>query len=215
MGKFTTISLASIALLACGSGDKDESVPDAAGLPQNVDAAPVADAMPQNVCTDILAMYGNLGEVTGVARVAPIDSDEPDGPRVLTIEMPLNQDAEADVLFLEFWETEEPFLSQGLVPLTQSLGGDQADLVTCGACAYIAANYSEGSLIDFNMAYAGELEIEAIDVTPLAGSVTGTLSGLKFRQVTVSKAGQETVEDGCRSELEAIRFNFRVVTDPE
>lgn len=214
MGKSIAIALASISLLACG-GDKSESMPDAAIAPPSTDAAPAPDAMPQNLCTEILAMYGDLGEVTGVAKIAPIDSDEPDGPRVLTIEMPLNQDAEADVLFLEFWETEEPFLSQGLVPLTQDFGGDQADLVTCGACAFIAANYSEGSLIDFNMSYAGELVIETIDATPGTGSVTGTLSGLKLREVTLSKAGQETVEDGCRSELEAVRFNFSVVVEAE
>jgi hypothetical protein len=170
--------------------------------------------MPQNVCTDIEAMYGDLGELTGVALIGPANPDETDGPKKLVLQMPLNEDAEPDVLFLEFWETEEPFLSQGFVPLTQTLNGDQADLITCGVCSFIAANFVDASDIDFNAAYAGDVVIETIDVTPDTGSVTGTLTGIKFRAVTLDEAGQETVEDGCRSELEAVRFNFTVAAEP-
>ncbi len=203
MGKATPF-LAVLLFAACG-GTTGPPPPKADAGPRP-DAQPLPDAM--SACTEIEAMYADLGELTGTATLLPVDEKEPDGPKVLSIEMPLNEDAEPDVLFLELWETEDPFLSQGLVPLTQSLGGDQADLITCGACAFIAANFSDPQEIDYNMAFAGELVIESIDTTPGTGSVVGTLSDVRFREVTVSEAGQETVEDGCRSELEAVRFSF-------
>ena len=84
----------------------------------------------------------------GVALIGPANPDETDGPKKLVLQMPLNEDAEPDVLFLEFWETEEPFLSQGFVPLTQTLNGNQADLITCGVCSFIAANFVDASNID-------------------------------------------------------------------
>lgn len=197
---------------ACG-GTKGPP-PGRADAGPTPDAGPSADGMPQNVCTDIESVYGDLGEFTGTAVLSPADEDTPDGPKKLVMQMPLNDDAEPDVLFLEFWETEEPFLSQGFVALSQTLNGDQADLVTCGACSFIAANYVDGGLIDFNMAYAGELVIDAIDATPGTGSVSGSLTGLKFREVTISPAGQETVEGGCRSELASASFSFSVEEAP-
>lgn len=208
MDRLNYPALAALLFAACG-GTTGPPPPRADAGPRP-DAVPVADAGPQNVCTDIEAVYGDLGELTGVALIGPADEEDPEGPQKLEIRLPLNEDAEPDILFVEFWETEEPFLSQGFVPLTQALTGDQADLITCGACAFIAANYVEENDIDFNMAFAGDLVIETIDVTPDTGSVTGTLTDVKFRAVTVDGAGQETIEDGCRSELEAVRFNFTV-----
>ncbi len=214
MDRFGNSALVALLFAACG-GTTGPPPPKAdAGPRSDADVGPVADAMPQNVCTDIEAMYADLGEVTGIALIGPVDEDMPDGPKRLVATIPLNADAEPDVLFLEFWETEEPFLSQGFVPLSQTLNGDQADLITCGACAFIAADYEEGEPIAFNMAYGGELVIDGIDVTPETGSVTGTLADVKFRAVTVDEAGQETVEDGCRSELEAVQFNFTVEAAP-
>ena len=203
-----------VLFLFSGCGGTKGPPPAKADAGPRADAGPAYDAMPQNVCTDIEAMYGDLGEFTGTALLSPADEDLPEGPRKLVMQMPLGKEAEADVLFLEFWETESPFLEQGFVPLSQTLNGDQADLVTCGACSFIAANYTEGALIDFNMAYSGELVINTIDITPDTGSVTGSLTDLKFREVTISEAGQETVENGCRSELVSATFNFTVVSAP-
>jgi len=165
--------------------------------------------MPQNVCTAIEALYADQGTITGTATLAPTDDTNPTGPQTLSIAMPLNTDAEPDVLFLELWGDSAPF-QQGFVPVTQSLGGDQSDLVLCGACTYIAADYVEGGLIDFNMAYSGELVIDAVDPTPGTGSIQGSLTGVKLHEVTVSEAGQMVVAGGCKSEIEAVAFDFSI-----
>ncbi len=200
----STALLALVVFTACG-GTTGPPPPKADSGP-TPDALPSADARPANLCTEIETSYGDLDTLVGTAHYAPADEDEPDGPQVLTVVIPLNEDPTPDVLFIEMWETEEPFLSQGFTPLTASLGGDQADLITCGACVFIAENYSEGEAIAHNMAYGGEFVLTAIPDGKGAMTVEGSLSDVTMRAVTVSDAGQETVEDGCRSEITALQF---------
>lgn len=209
MGKYKILPALFLLAGACGGTSGPPPAKADAGEVPNV-----ADAMPMNVCTDIEAQYADLGELTGTATLTPIDEKAPDGPQTLSIAMPLGEEAEPDVLFLELWGDTPPFEDAGFIPLTQELNGNHADLVLCGACVFIAANYTEGALIDFNMASGGELVIDTIDVTPGTGSLTGSLSDLRFREVTVSEAGQEVVEDGCRSQVEGVRFNFTMAETP-
>lgn len=194
-------------LAACGgTSGSPPPRPDAAETP------PQPDAMEQNFCTAIEAAYGDLGEQTGTALLRPADEDMPDGLQVLALQMPLNEEPSPDVLFLELWQGDPPFVD-GFAPASLTLNGDQADLVLCGACAFIAADYT-GGLIDFNMAYTGELVLDAVDATPDTGQVVGSLSGIKFHEVTIDQAGQHVVEEGCKSELDKISFDFGVAQTP-
>jgi hypothetical protein len=167
-----------------------------------------------NVCTLIEKSYGDLGAVTGTAFVAPADEDRPMAEQKLTLQIPLNQDAKPDILFIELWEDAEPFIDSGFMPITLTLNGDQADVLSCGACVYIAADFESVNNINFNMTYTGELVLEVVDATPGSGQVKGSLTDIMLREVTTSAEGQEPVENGCRSELAGVQFDFSVVTDP-
>jgi hypothetical protein len=206
--KATTLALSCALLLpACGDDGGDGSAdPDAA-----VDMTP--DAGPQSTCTVIEASYPDLGMVTGTAQLRPTDPDTPDGPKVLSVQIPLNEDATPDVLFLELWGDTPPF-DQGFAPTTQNLNMDNADLVICAACTFIAADFTDPNMIDFNMAYSGSLVIDTVDTTLGTGSITGSLTGVRFQEVTIDAAGQKPVVDGCRSMLEGVQFDFAMPAAP-
>jgi hypothetical protein len=197
-----------LALAACGDdGGGEGGGPDA-------DVPDPADAMPQNVCTLIEASYPDLGMVTGTALVKPIDSDMPDGPKEYELQIPLNQESPPDVLFLEIYEDSPPFDS-GPAPYSTTLIADNSDLFMCGACTYIAADFSDPKMIDFNMAYSGQLEISVLDPTPGTGKVTGTLSNVKLHDVFLNSVPeQETVLDGCNSTIAGVQFDFDVAAAP-
>lgn len=205
--------LGSALLLGCGNDGGDTNT--------ELDAsAPLVDAMNEvppdaevNYCTILEASYGDLGALTGVATIGPQEPDAPMGPRLLTLSIPLNKDATPDVFFLELWEDEGVFLD-GYAPKTVVLSANQADLVLCSACAYIAADYTEGGLKDFHITYSGQLIIDAIDPTPDTGRIQGSLNNLKMHAVTVDEAGQEVTEMGCKSTLEKITFDYPIVAAP-
>ena len=197
-----------IALLSClalgGCGDDG-------GASADPDAAPdLVDAAPQNLCTVIEANYPDLGSVTGTASLKPVDEDMPNGLQVVTLQIPLNQESPPDVLFMELWQDGSPF-SDGPAPYTINLIGDNSDLVTCNACTFIAADFTDPMMINFNMAYSGELAISSLDSTPGTGSVVGTLSNVKLHEVTISQSsGQVIVSDGCKSTLDSVAFSFDI-----
>ncbi len=196
--------LALLALFACG----DDGGGGADAAPDTPDAS-AADAMPQNLCTLIETSYPDQGMLTGTAMVELIDTDFPNDGNVYRVEMPLNEENPADVLILEVWEDGPPF-DTGSAPFSVSLIADNADIITCSACAFIAADYTGPAMINFNVAYSGQLELSALDPTPGTGKVTGSLSNLKLHEVTVSQAGQEVVAGGCKSTLEKVQFDFSV-----
>ena len=207
MGNFKSVALAGLLVLtACGGDDKDEELA--------VDAGPQVDAMPQNVCTLIDELYGDLGVATGTAIRQPIDEDLPDGPQYLSLVIPLNEDATPDVLHLELWEEVDGPFAGGLKPITLTLNLDQADLISCSACAFIAADVVPGEPTKFNMAYTGELIIETVDTTPDTGSIKGSLTGIKFQEVSVDIMGQKPIAGGCKSVLEKVQFDFAVALPP-
>ena len=200
MVKIHILALPFVMLVAaCGDDGGGVSAPDA-GL---------EDAMPQNLCTLIEASYPDLGLVTGTAVVKPIDEDRPDAEKVYTLQIPLNQESPPDVLFVEIYQDSPPFDS-GTAPYSVNLIADNSDLVTCGACTYIAADFSDPKMIKFNMAYSGQLDISVLDATPGTGKVTGSLSNVKLHEVTFGPSGQDVVPDGCRSTIEGVQFDFDV-----
>lgn len=205
--KHAAAFLSIFALAACGD--------DGGSPPADPDGAPIveADAAPQNFCTVIEASYPDLGAVTGTATLRPVDEDFPDGDQVVSVQIPLNQESPPDVLFLEIWEDVSPFDS-GTAPFMVNLIGDNADLVLCGACTFIAADFTDPNMIDFNMAYSGQLALSALDSTPGTGKVTGSLTNLKMHEVSISEAGQSVTANGCKSTLEGVSFDFDVAAPP-
>lgn len=192
-------------LIACGD-DGNTSVADAA-LPV-VDAV-TPDAM--STCVLLEGAYGDLGAATGTAIIQPADDEDPTGPQMIALEVALNQDAKPDVLLIELWGDAVPFES-GFITGSFGLGGNQADLFECGACVYIAADREAGQPLLFHMASSGVISIDSVDPTPGTGSITGSLSNVVLREVTVSKGGQTIVEDGCRTRVDALSFDFDIAS---
>ena len=205
------LGLAVLALgpLGCGGDDDDNGSADAGSTADG--PAGEADALPP-VCDNLATMFGDLGAHNGVALSAPIDEGDPTGPQFLTFEVPLNQDAEPDVLFVELWDENVPFMD-GFAPGSFGLVGIQADLFECGACVYIGANVDQGPL-NFHMALGGTITIDTIDATPGTGNVTGSLANVAFREVTVDAGGQHVLEGGCQTSIEALTFDLTVQVAP-
>ncbi len=201
-------ALACLGLLACG-GTTGSPPDDPDGGANEPDAT-----VEVNTCTNLEPSYGNLGAFTGDAILAPINPDIPAGATFLTLPMAINEDVPPDVFFLELYGDSPPF-EGGFVPVTLTLNGDQSDLILCGACAYLAPDHEDGANIDFHMAYTGELELTAVDPTPDTGVVQGVLRNLKLHQVVLNEGGvQQTVADGCKTEIAELSFDFGVVAAP-
>lgn len=209
MVKTQAIAVLSIlALGACGDDDGGTAVPT-----PDADVTPMTDAAPTRECTLINASYPDLGAVTGTATLNFDDPEDPTSEQYLSLQFPLNTEATPDILFVELWLASAPF-DEGAVPYTINLLGDQADLFLCGACTYIAADFTDRNSINFNMAYNGELLLSALDPTPGTGKVTGSLSNVKLHAVTTSEAGQMVVADGCLATLDGVTFDFDVEAAP-
>lgn len=196
---------------ACGGGDDSSGGADAGAT--GADAQVTADAAPQS-CINLEPAYGNVGSVTGTALVRPVDDLVPDGAKYLSLQIALNQDTTPDVLFIELWDGDSPFTG-GIATGDYSLIGDQADLIQCGACVFIAADHVAGQPIDFHMAASGTLTLDMVDATPTTGRIAGSLSNVVLRQVTVDQSGQMTVLDGCRPTLDAVAFDFSIAVPSE
>jgi len=195
---------AALALTVAACGDDGGTATDAS-IPV-VDAVAI-DAMPN--CPLLDGFYPDLGSVTGTAIVEPTEDTNPTGTKYLTLELPLNQDAKPDVLFIEVWGDAEPH-DAGFLTGLFSLTGDNADLFECGNCVYIAADREAGQPLKFHMAASGTIQIDAIDETPGTGTLQGSLSNVVLREVTVSADGQATVDGGCRTRIEAAAFTASV-----
>lgn len=196
---------APLALAGGGCGDDGGQATADASLP--VDAPLPVDAAPN--CPLLEGFYPDLGSVSGTAIVRPTDDLDPTGPQYLTLEIPLNEDTNPDVLFIEVWGDAAPH-DMGYLTGTFALVQDNADLFECGNCVYIAADRQVGQPLNFHMASSGTITIDTIDDTPGTGSFSGSLSNVVMREVTVTSNGQVVVEGGCRTRLEAVAFSAGV-----
>lgn len=200
------VTCTAVAFATAGCGD-DGSSNDTADASLPIDASPPIDAMPN--CPLLDGFYPDLGSVTGTAIVQPTDDLDPMGPQYLTLEIPLNQDTEPDVLFVEVWGDASPH-DMGFLTGTFALTGFNTDLFECGNCLYIAADRQVGQPLNFHMAASGSFTIDTIDPTPGTGSFSGSLSNVVFREVTVTSGGQVEVDGGCRTRIEAVSFDADV-----
>ncbi len=199
--------LFAVALTTAACGDDGAGGSDA-GVDGAVDAGGI-DAAPN--CPFLDGFYPDLGAKTGTAIVQPTDELDPMGPTFLTLEIPLNQDANPDVLFIEIWADAAPH-DMGFLTGLFSLIGDNGDLFECGNCVYIAADREVGQPLKFHMAASGTIQIDAIDDTPDTGTLQGSLNNVVLREVTVGAGGQTPVDGGCRTRIEAMSFDFGVAT---
>ena len=190
-------------MLVCACGDSQSG--------SDVDGAVSANEPDAfvNHCELLEESYGDLGAPTASAALRAADEDEPDGPKVLSIEVPLNADAAPDVVIIELYDEEGPFQG-GYQPGMYSLLGRQADLFECSTCVYIAADRVDGGDRNFHMASSGTLTLESIDATPGTGTVSGSLASVAFRTVTIDGSGQVDTPMGCRTSIEALSFTASV-----
>lgn len=191
------------AAIACGGDDGGGSSADASVA----DASPDAD--PASFCEIVEFEYGDLGTLAGTATIAPIDDLDPQGPQQLRLQMPLNNDAMPDVMFLELYEGEPPF-DNGIETGTFTIIDDQTDLVACSVCAYLAGDFVDLSNVNFHMASSGAVSITAVDTTPGTGSIVGSIQNLALREVTVSANGQQVVPMGCRLTIGSLAFDLTI-----
>jgi hypothetical protein len=203
MVKTTAIAFLSLLAMAACSDEGGTVLPPDAGF------VPMADAAPTRVCTLIESSYPDLGAVTGTATFTLDDVTDPTSEQYLELQIPLNTDAEPDILFFEVWFTQPPF-DEGAAPYTISILGDQTDVIDCSACTFVAADFTDRNSVNFNFAYTGEIVLTALDLTPDTGKVTGSLSNVLLHEISFSADGQETVPDGCLSSIEAVTFDFDV-----
>jgi hypothetical protein len=199
--------LAIASLTACGDDGGSSATPDARVV-DPIDAEPAA------VCTSIADSYGDLGSVTGTATLAPIDDQDPTGPQSLRMVIGLNEDPMPDQLVVELWEDTPPFDQSGLAPRTVQILGLQTDLIACGACVYIAGDVEDPTHLDFHMASKGTLSIDALDPTVDTGTISGSITDLEVRQVTIDADGQKNVVGGCKSTVDSVSFDFDIAAPP-
>ena len=193
-------------MAACGD--------DGGDVGSDPDAAPEIDpidATPPPVCEDLPVSFGELGELAGSALIEPIDELEPDGPRRLALEFDLDQADPPDKLFVELWEDVAPFDDTGFEARTIGLNGLHSDLITCGACVFVAADVSDPAQLDFHMARGGSLDIDTLTLTGENDRIEGSIQDLEVRQVEVSADGQSEVVGGCVSEITSMSFALDVL----
>jgi hypothetical protein len=193
-----------------GGGGGDEGAADASAPDATVELADAGtpDAKP-NYCTLLEPNYPDLGAFTGNAVIQPAVETEPNGLQYISFEIPINTDAKPDVLFIELWEDTTPFIPDYKTG-TFSLIEDNGDIIACGACVFIAADREAGQPLEFHMAVEGSITIDSIDKTPGTGKVTGSLSNVRLREITVDQQGQHLVDMGCETNIGSATFDVSV-----
>ncbi len=193
-------------MASVGCGDDEAGVADA-----GADAAePDAEI---NFCTILEANYGDLGTVNGDALYAPQEEDDPTGPQLLSIRIPLNTDANPDLLVIELFEDAGPF-EPDLATGNYGIIDMETDVIACGTCVYIAGDFTTPDAVDFHMASSGTLAIDTLDLTPETGKVIGSLTDIKMRNVTISGGQQVVTPMGCKTQVESLAFDFNVTVPP-
>ncbi len=192
-----------LALVGCSSTEEPLAVEPDAGA-----TAPTsADAAVPRTCL-ISDSYGDLGSQSGTVAIRPAEEDMPEGPRVVVLEVPLDQAAAPDVLVVELWEGSIGF-TDGIEPGSFQLAGTNSDLINCGACVYIAADRVAGEVPVRHVASAGTLTLDEVDLRP-GGRIVGRLTDVTLREVELKQGGQGEVENGCTSSVSNVALSFTV-----
>jgi hypothetical protein len=189
------ILLASLVLLV-GCGDDGGSGP-------RTDARIVGVDAPVECLAD--AAYGSptLAEV-----YAGRDADT--NPETAYVNGSLNTDY--DDLTVELYKGYGAFETTELVPTTVTLGGDDANYDTCGACVMLYANW------DRDLEQAEQLYIGiggTLNITQVSPNLTGNLVNVTFEHIVEDADGSYVkAPDNCLSSIASVSFDAVVMTDP-
>lgn len=187
-----------------GSGGPDPD-PDPVGPDAGTDPVPTGCALADS--------YGDLGASMGGAAVLGDQQDMP-GSSVLTLGGALNQDAAPDVFQMQLWEGYGVFTG-GFVTGTFDLTGAEANILDCGACVTLLGdvNTQTGQAVLGLVANGGTLTITAVDKTPTTGRVTGSISNVTLREISVDGTPpvQSEVTGGCTSSIGTLSFDVPVM----
>jgi hypothetical protein len=198
------VLLASVSLVACGGGDDDDPVTPVIDAPIGGPDAPAAN------CT-ATASFGDKGALTGQAFFASESGDPPDdGAKddVNEFVAPLETGEPfdgIDVLLYAGYGVFKPSAANpnGVIqPGTYTISGEELTFDTCGVCVFLVTDITQAGYADDYMAMSGTVEVTGA-ATAVGQTVSGRLTNITFRHVTVGDGGVTTdVNDGCSSQLE-------------
>ncbi len=153
------------------------------------------------------ATFGSPTLATQAAEFFQGDSNDPD---VLQFIAKLNA---TDFILIQLVDGEPPFPGDTIgAPETIPLTGNQLDFATCGGCVIVNANCTTCTVSSQSfdgtpyMATAGTLTINAVNP-----SITGTLTGATFVEVTIDSNDNTTpVPGGCATAITSASFDVTV-----
>jgi hypothetical protein len=219
MKKVSLLAVAAIVICACGSssprsgrdgGTGADAPQQAADASQPAsDGPPPADAPPTppgdggaGPCL-AAADYGAAGLVPGQA--AYNDAADPAGGEHWY--GPLNQDAKPDLATVELYSGAGAFQT-GLTTGTFQLTGDELNYATCSLCVLVWANVTtQGSQMQAAQQYLATGG--SVTLTAVSGRITGTLSNVTFRHVTIDQQTWQSTPaaDGCQTQIGSLSFD--------
>ena len=215
-----TIAFSALTPAACGGGNggpssdgvdasaaPDARPPDAGG--SSVDAAPAACTAP--------ASFGDAGALQAEAFFVPdVNEGTDDGATddLLVMIAPLDGTAMPDAIELRLFAGYGAFTGGAIRTGTFELTGAELDLNECGICAGVITDTTQDGYADDYLPTGGTLELTAIG-TAAGQMLTGRLSNLSFRHVTVADDGSAPpADDTCATTLAAASFSAMLMMDP-
>ncbi len=150
--------------------------PADAGLPGSPDAAPQGNGGEQGECL-VQSSYGALGTLPQQAATLRAQQNAAGNVYRLTAQLDAVTN---DYLVIELWEGYGALAANGqLTPGTYTIGAQDSDYDTCGACVMLSADFDPqtGNVAKRFIATAG-----TVTVTNVNGNLAGSVSGIAFKE---------------------------------
>lgn len=190
-----------LGFVACGDdGDALTAVVDAARIDAAIDAPAVCTVGPT---------FSDRGAL--VPSLCIEDERDPKDPAdsVIVLRAPLEAGSPFDELELQLWSGYGVF-TNGFAPGKYAISGDELQFFTCGLCAFINSDrVDDNNYTDDYFATGGTIEL-----TSVAGRMTGTLTNVKFEHVSIVDSMTAPIGDGCESEVVAGTFDAAITPPP-
>lgn len=192
-----------LGLVACGDdGDALTPVVDAS----RIDAAVAIDA--PAACT-VGPTFSDRGALVPSLCVEDERDPKVATDSVIVLRAPLEPGSPFDELELQLWGGYGVF-TDGFAPGKYAIAGDELQFFTCGLCAFINTDrVDDDNYTDDYFATGGTIEL-----TSVAGRMTGTLTNVTFEHVTIADSMTAPVGDGCESEVVAGTFDAAITPPP-
>jgi hypothetical protein len=217
------LALSVLTLVACGGGGGDDGTSadpiDAAGAAVDaratdagstttIDAAPTPCTAP--------ASFGDVGALQAEAFFIPdVDQGTDDGANddLLVMFAPLETGAMPDAIQLQLFAGYGAFAGGAIRTGTFQLTGPELDLFECGICAGVMTDTTADGYADDYLPTGGTLELTAIG-TAVGQPLTGRLTNLAFRRMTVAEDGTTTPDGDCATMVTSATFTATLAADP-